>query len=404
MSHVFLISILFLSVFSAQALQIETVFNTPGFTGQSTLTLENKLIDMIKTSVRGSKIRVALYGVDREPVMKELVYASQRGVDVQVVFDGGNLARATTPGHAVNMLVEGFDGNQGLVCQSEKEDCIKFCNGPLAAPLKLLKLKKNYDLGKGCRGLVNNHNKLFLFSELADGNKNIVAQTSANMGLHQLEMYNDLLIIKNDAIFFDHFMTYWGKLKEDKTILLKKSFPNVSTDEKRLKAYFFPRLVGKDPVLNILRKVNCKLPNSVIRAAQSAFTRGGVAEQMKKLKTEGCKVEVIARIDPRQSSPGTKVREALTDSLIVLPFRGATQEEQSVNSIHTKIVLINASIDNSLEKIPMVLTGSHNLDLFSLRTNDETLIEVRDQQIFDQYNQFLDQILLDARSAGLRLF
>jgi phosphatidylserine/phosphatidylglycerophosphate/cardiolipin synthase-like enzyme len=52
----------------------------------------------------------------------------------------------------------------------------------------------------------------------------------------------------------------------------------------------------------------------------------------------------------------------------------------------------------------VVLTGSHNLDLFSLRGNDETLIEVRDQQIYDQYNQFLDQILFDARSAGLRLF
>ncbi len=393
-----------LSSFVAQALQIDTVFNTPGFTGLSTPTVENKLLEMIKSSVAGSKIRVALYVVDREPLIKELVYASQRGVDVQIVLDGGNLPRVKIAGHALEMLVNGFDGNQGLVCQGEADDCIKFCNGPIAGPIKMLKLKKNYPLGESCRGLVINHNKLFLFSELSNGAKNIVAQTSANMAQHQLEMYNDLLIIKNDAIFFDHFTTYWGKLKEDKTVLLKKSFPNISTDENRLKAYFFPRLLGKDPVLNLLRKVNCKLPNSVIRAAQSAFTRGGVAEQMKKLKTEGCKVEVIARIDPRQSSPGKKVREALTDSLVVLPFKGATPEEQSVNSIHTKIVLINASIDNSPEKIPVVLTGSHNLDLFSLRSNDETLIEVRDQQIFDQYNQFLDQILFDARSAGLRLF
>ena len=399
-----LFSLVFLASAVSFALQIETVFNTPGFTGLSTPTVENKLIDMIKMSVPGAKIRVALYGVDREPIMKELVYASQRGVDVQVVLDGGNLARAKIQGHAVNMLVDGFDGNNGLVCQNENEDCIKFCNGPLAAPLKLLKLKKNYDLGKGCRGLVNNHNKLFLFSELSDGTKNVVAQTSANMALHQLEMYNDLIIVKNDAIFFDHFATYWGKLKEDKTVFLKKAFPSISSDEKRLKAYFFPRLVGKDPVKDLLRKVNCKLPNSTIRAAQSAFTRGGVAEQMKRLKDEGCKVEVIARIDPVQSSPGTKVREALTDSLVVLPFRGAAPEEQLKNSIHTKIVLINASIDNSTEKIPVVLTGSHNLDLFSLRTNDETLIEVRDQQVFDQYNQFLDQILSDARSAGVRLF
>lgn len=404
MSKLFLFSVLLVSSFVAQALQIDTVFNAPGFTGQSTATVENKLIDMMKSAVRGSKIRVALYVVDREPIMKELVYASQRGVDVEIVLDGGNLPRVKIAGHALDMLVNGFDGNQGLVCQGEPDSCIKFCNGPLAGPIKMLKIKKNYPLGESCRGLVINHNKLFLFSELSDGSKNVVAQTSANMAQHQLEMYNDLLIIKNDAIFFDHFMTYWGKLKEDRTVLLKKSFPTISTDEKRLKAYFFPRLVSKDPVQALLRKVNCRLPNSTIRAAQSAFTRAGVAEQMKRLKNEGCKVEVIARIDPAQSSPGSKVREALTDSLVVLPYKGANPEEQSVNSIHTKIVLINASIDDSREKIPVVLTGSHNLDLFSLRGNDETLIEVRDQRIYNQYSQFLDQILFDARSAGLRLF
>lgn len=400
-----LFAITFLSALVSQALQIETVFNTPGFRGEATPTIENQLIDMIRSAVPGSKIRAALYTFNRVVLVEELIHASHRGVDVQLVFDGGNLVHENTQGHAIHTLINGIDGTKELKCADDVEECLKFCSGPLAGPLKTLKLKKGYNLGESCRGLVINHNKLFLFSELADGSKNIVAQTSANMSEGQLKMYNDLLIIKNDEVFFDHFLKYWGKLKEDRTVVLKKSFPNLSTDEKRLKAYFFPRLsFSKDPVASLLKKVNCKLPDSTIRAAQSSFSRAGVAEQMKRLKNEGCKVEVIARIDPKQRSPGKKVKELLGDSLVVLPYEGATPEQQAENSIHTKIVMINASIDNSAEKVPLVLTGSHNLDIFSLRGNDETLIEVRDQQIYDRYNQFLDQILSDARSAGLRLF
>jgi hypothetical protein len=387
---------------SVHALDIETVFNTPGFRGASTTTVEDKLIDLVRSAKIGSTIRGALYNIDRAPLMRELVLASQRGVDVEMVLDGGNLPSASIEGSAVNQLVSGFDGNDGLRCSGE--DCVKFCHGPLQGAIKLLKIKKNYPLGGSCRGLVINHNKLFLFSELTDGSKNIVAQTSANMMAGQLKMYNDLIIIKNEENFFNGFMDYWQKLKGDKTVLLKKSFPTIHGEGDKLTSYFFPRMVSQDPVLELLKRVNCHLPNSSIRASQAAFTRSKVAREMERLKAEGCSLQVIARIDPTQSSPGKDVRQILGSDLVVLPFRGSTPEEQADNSIHTKVVLIDASIDGSAEKIPVVLTGSHNLDLFSLRTNDETLIEIRDQTVFNSYQLFLDRILDDARSAGLKTF
>ncbi len=374
--------------------ETEAVFNAPGFVRSSTATIEDKLIFLSQLAVPGSKIRVTLYRVDRAPIMQALVDASKRGVDVQVVLDGGNKAYRNTTGHAINILTSGIQCAEG-------EDCVKFCASPIKAPLSLLKVKDGYKVGGSCRGLAINHNKLFLFSELSDGQKNVIAQTSANMMEHQLEMYNDLLIIKNDAALFSGFMAYWQKLKSDNTVL-KKSFPTISTADGSLKAHFFPRLIsGSDPIENLLKRVNCRLSGSRIRAAQSAFTRGDVAKQMRRLIDEGCAVDVISRVDPAQSSPGKKVVEELGDNLFVLPYKGAALEEQHPNSIHTKIVLIDASIDNSPEKIPVVLTGSHNIDLWSLRANDEVLFEIRDRNLHSIYSEFLDRIVYDAQTSSI---
>jgi phosphatidylserine/phosphatidylglycerophosphate/cardiolipin synthase-like enzyme len=379
--------------------EIDNVFNSPGFRGASTYEVENKILEMTRAAMPGSSIRAALYGVNRVVVMKELVEASKRGVDVRVVLDGGNIGNINEPGHAINILVN------EIQCK-EANDCVHFCEGPLEKPLKALGIKKDngYKLGGSCRGLVINHNKLFLFSQLNDGSHSVVAQTSANMNQGQLMMYQDLMILKNEPELFAEFSKYWSRLLLDKTVLFKKSFPTVHSKKLPVSVYFFPRFTGSDPVLELLKKVNCRLPGSEIRAAQSAFTRAKVAKEMAKLAKEGCSVKIISRIDPAQFSPSGGVRKALGANMVILPFEGKSPEEKNVNSIHTKIVMINASIDNSPEKIPVVMTGSHNLDLFSLRTNDEVLIEVRDQATYDRYSQFLDGILNDALAAGVQLF
>ena len=396
MKNSFLLLCLLLANFS-QAAELEPIFNTPGFDGKVITTVEDKLIAMTRQASPGSSIRAALYEVDRVPIAQALIEASKRGVNVELVLDGGNLINKNIPGHAINQIVNELQCAPG-------EECIKFCKGPLSPLIKLTGLKKAYPLGNSCRGLIINHNKLFLFSELNDGSKYVIAQTSSNMAENMLNMYNDLILIKNDAKFFQGFNEYWAKLKENHTIFFKDSFHNLESADKTVKAYFFPRMTGSDPVLSLLKRVNCKLPGSSIRVLQSAFTRKNVAQEMKKLESEGCSLQVITRIDPIASSPGKGVAQVLGSSMVVLAFNGNGPEERQPNSSHTKLVLINASIDNSPEKIGVVLTGSHNLDLFSLRTNDETLLEIRNQDVFEKYDAFISQYLDDAKAAHVRFF
>lgn len=381
----------------SMAQQLETLFNEPGFTGQSTLTIEDKIIDLSRQAVPGSTLKAALYQMDRAPVADALVEASKRGVKVDLVMDGGNLKYAKIPGHAINKLIE------GLQCQPG-DDCLHFCKGPISGVIKLAGISTKYPLGKGCRGIVINHNKLFLFSELQDGTKNMVLQTSANMMDDMLIMYNDLIMVKNDKSFFDGFNEYFAALKTDHTILFKKSFRDLISQDQKIKAYFFPRTFGADPILQIFKRVNCKLPGSSIRIFQAAFNRHKIAERLKQLEAEGCSLEVITRKDPEEFSPGKRMEDILGSSMIVLPYQGKTPEENSVNSTHTKIGIIDASMDNSPEKIKTVITGSHNWDLFSLKTNDETVLEIRDPEIYDQYNDFISRALATARAENVHIF
>ena len=75
------VALIFLSIllFSVASLaQIESVFSTPGFTGQNDYTVENKVLELIRLAVPGSSIRAALYNINRVAFANELVLASHR--------------------------------------------------------------------------------------------------------------------------------------------------------------------------------------------------------------------------------------------------------------------------------------------------------------------------------------
>ncbi|PIS11309.1 MAG: hypothetical protein COT73_04700, partial [Bdellovibrio sp. CG10_big_fil_rev_8_21_14_0_10_47_8] len=293
-------------------------------------------------------------------------------------------------GSSIDLLLHGSEQFPALSCS--EEPCVKFCDGPISFKAG----KKHF--GGSCHGLVINHNKFILFSELP-GAKNVVVQTSANLTHNQLRNYNDLIIFRDDEVLYDGFMQYWKSLLKDDTKLT--AFKTL-VDRNHVKVYFFPRLIGSDPVLKLLKRVSCQIPGSMVRVSEASFTRKDIAKELQRLSGEGCDVKVIARLDQRVHSPSKGVIKALGADMKILPFKGKLESEKLANTIHTKLMLIDASIDGSPERIPVVLTGSHNLDLFSLKTNDEVLMEVHDRAIFQRYLQFWNQILADAESANIQ--
>lgn len=375
-----------------QPFDAEVTFNTPGFHDQEDTTVEQKLVELINRAAPGSAILMAQYNFSRPATARALNAASERGVDVRIVLDGNNLESKDVAGNATSIVLNGENGSEGLKCSDDS--CIKFCKGPIHFKLK----KKSF--GGSCNGFVINHNKFFLFSKLTDGAENVVVQSSENITDGQMHMYNDLIVIKNDRGLYNGFMDYWGSLYRNH---FRLSHYKDAVGDGPVEAKFFPRYLGRDPVVQMLDRVSCKIPGSVIRVSAADFTRLDVAARLRDRAKEGCDVKVISRFEPRMMSPGKGVGKRLGRNMIILPYLGKSLEYQAKNSIHTKLMIINASVDGSAEKRAFVLTGSHNLDFFSLHTNDETMLVIEDQKTFDQYLDFWNRINADAHAAGFLL-
>ncbi|MES3036478.1 MAG: phospholipase D-like domain-containing protein, partial [Bdellovibrionota bacterium] len=231
-----LISTVLLAVKSPAKAAVEAVFNTPGFKGAATTTVEDKIISLIRGAPAGSLIRASQYRFGRENVANEFIQASQRGVDVRFIFDGNLKDHLLNSDHPLSKLVT------QLKC--EDHSCITFCSHG------------------SCQGIHINHNKFILFSELDNGQKNIVAQTSSNLEEAQLHNYNDLVVVSENNSLYENFLKYWSKLQDDRfRINIKNSAPG----DEMVSAYFFPVLIGRDPVLKVLKKTECHLPGSKIR-------------------------------------------------------------------------------------------------------------------------------------------
>lgn len=370
----------------SSAQKIEAIFNAPGFSGKPDLSIENKLVDLIQGTMPGGEILVAMYSFDHPRIARELLLASDRGVRVELVLDGKNKTFRKVRGHAVQILTSGYEGRPGgLRCK--EGDCITYCSSLV---------------GSGCQGASINHNKFFLFSKLRDGAHHVVAQSSYNVNLSQNFNYNDLAVIRNDERLYEGFHRYWHDLKRNRS----KIFSSGSIlGENGVRAYFFPRLMGKDPVLETLKKVHCEVPGSKIRIVQSRFdnSREHIALRLAELRQQGCDVKVVGRDEPRYKSPGSRIRALLGKDLILLRYQDAKGQHLIKNSIHSKLVLIDAALGAAQEKTPLVLTGSHNLNITSLKFNDEVLLALPGRETYERYFTFWNSLYQSAVRDGAHL-
>lgn len=367
--------LLLISTYS-HAGSIEPIFNTPGFKGLKATAVEDRVVELISLATPGSSIHLSMYNFDRMPVARELLRASARGVGVNVVFDGALKSSKKTSGTPVYALLNGAESLAPLKCQTPP--CITFCGGAL-------------NINSSCRGSVNNHNKFILFSNLSDGRTSVVAVSSANWTESQLLQANDLLVVAGDEALYRGTISYWNALKDS-------NLPVPQFIQGQIAGlYVFPNK-SSDPVLDNLNQVNCQLPGSKIRVLQSRLTddRIAIAQRLMELSARGCDVKVVARHEPSMNSPGPKMIATLKDKLIILPYEGSRPEDKSINSNHAKVVIINASMNGTSTKVPMVMTGSHNLNKNSLRNNDELMYRIIDQELFEAYDGFWERVVSDA--------
>lgn len=325
--------------------QKEAFFNTPQG-GAGDLALEAKITELVALAVPGSTVRVALFHWTRVQMATPFVEAAARGVDVRIVLDKDNLDQAGEHNAAVKALEAGLPAGSLTICR----------DGQAAG---------------ACIGTNINHNKFFLFSELADGSKNVVVQSSANFTKTQTELWNNLVVIRDDAALHAGYLQYWTDLQSQKQ---NPNYYTVIDGTTNVRAYFFPRDTG-DTVDGVLDNASC--PGSNIRLAMAIFTTGrqNVADKLVSLKNAGCSVEAVLGTGAAPEIIST----LQTGGVKVLPFEAPTGE-----SVHSKYLLIDGMYNGAPDR-KIVWTGSHNYSDNALRDNDETLLKVDDATVFDAF-------------------
>lgn len=382
--------------FSAIAkLDYELVLNEPGLLDGSTKTIEVKFQELLKQAVPGSEVLMNIYGLKMSHISKAILEAQARGVKIGIILRPFSKEKISYD--AVEYLLNGDEnvaGMKGVKCSFGYY--LKIC-------------------GMGCSAPAFNHNKFFLFSELSDGSKNISIHTSNNFWPSERNNFNDFLIIKNDLNLYSSLRKYWLTLQRGKRnprLPLKVSenmnlhtfpkplFAKLKRGEKRKLAR---------PVKNLFNSVKC-LPGSRVHIAHSRFTnaRASIADILVKLKKQGCDVKLFIKNDVSNDkigpikiiadSPGTKVISKLGDILYFFPYEegvnGRPYQTGDLirNALHSKIILIDAIIGDNPMPRKLVVVGTHNFDMPSLKLNNEIMLEIFDDNLFDEYEDAFQRL------------
>lgn len=332
---------------------MNVIFTRPPDDCTEDTSIEEAWVDLIGAAPAGEAIRVAMYNWTRAPIAEALVAAAARGVDVRAVVDGGQAGQLEDPGSALARLEAGLSPG-GLT----------FCGG---------------GEGTACIGSVINHNKFLLVSGLEDGTRDVVVQSSANLTTSQTRQHNNALVVRGDAALFAAYLAYWDDLQTDDQDL---DYYRSAEGDLPTKAYFFPRDRGGDTVANILGNVECE-PGARIRIAMAHWTDGRpeVVAALERLADGGCTVEVITR-------QVNEVADELSDDVGLwlfpdIPCPGSS----AIIQVHSKYLLIDAPYGTEAPRAwrRLVWTGSHNYTGNALRKNDETLLKVEDDAVFDAF-------------------
>lgn len=324
-----------------------TVFSTRPASNLPDLAIEDAIVDLINRAIPGSRVRVAVYTFTRGRVSTALLNARRRGVDVQVVVDGG---ADTTAGSEVPALISGLGASNVTVCR---------------AP------------GTACLGTGIMHHKSYLFSALDDGSRDVVMQASHNLTNAQLSLHNNAVIVRGDAALFRAYERTFDDLRRDTAM---PDYYRIDDGDLATRAYFFPRASG-DTVVSILDNATCDATSRIL-VAMAFFTdaRVEVARSLAARRRAGCAVTVVAGDD--EIPLGATVASTLTAAGVTLVrYPGRTNGW----GLHSKYVLIDAPYAGSAAHRRLVFTGSHNWTGPSLDQNDETLLRVENDAVFEAF-------------------
>ncbi|MEU1077644.1 MULTISPECIES: phospholipase D-like domain-containing protein [unclassified Streptomyces] len=379
------------------------IFNDPSGTTADQDRIRDYVVSLVNDAPAGSTVRMSMYTFTDDVLRTALIAAKDRGVAVKLVVDykSHNFkpdgTELTKGGEYENLAA-------ALGTDRTKASWILSCPQGRACIA-------NRRLNSGDDGSIN-HNKFFLFSHTG-GADNVVVQTSANMsGTQRTDLFNNAVTLV-DAGLYANYQAYFDDQVANGSAGTSNnnyySTPTSSTNPD-YKTYFFPRketsgtTYSTDPATDtvklILDKVVCSsTQHSEVRMAANLFYRDQIASKLASMVDAGCKVYLAADGNPNGGGTGVPSMGKTVESILSgqLTQRVECWETppagHTVNiGIHSKYLLVNGTYEGvANEKI--VWTGSHNYSWQALRSNDETILKINDDAVYDQFKANHDRLM-----------
>lgn len=329
---------------------IAALFTEPS-PGQADTTLEDLFIGLLDDTPAGAKVRGAFFSFSLNSVAEAMVDAHDRGVDIQIVLGNTNRAGSGQEFSSVGTLREGLGSNL-TICSEESID-------------------------GACLGANIQHNKFLLISEVEEGLEHLVIQSSGNVTHFQQFQYDNLLVVSGDQGLYEAYEAYFFDLQADHR---DPDYHRVATGDLPITVYFSPYSQG-DPIVEDLQELRCDDGGEVF-VAVAFFTdaRIDIAQELRSLDDDGCDVHVLLRASDI-NSPGQFVWTAVRYGDINL---GYFPEEEEIQ-LHSKYLVYRAFHADEDREVSVVWTGSHNFTRSALFENDEALLRIEDDDLFDAF-------------------
>ncbi|MFF8594200.1 phosphatidylserine/phosphatidylglycerophosphate/cardiolipin synthase family protein [Streptomyces sp. NPDC015220] len=335
------------------------VFNDPKGTTAERNAVKDHIIEAIDDTQSGRLIRASMYALKDQDYADALIRAHQRGVDVRVVLD-----QAYADSAAVQSL------KTELGTSTSATSWVHVCGAAGAC------------VASGGTNPIN-HNKFFTFSRIGDAGvaEDVVIQASANQTSVNVDKYwNNAYTVVGNTDLYTAYVDYFNDLAAERRTNDYYRSEKFGTE----KYYFFPQSTG-DVVVDVLGNVSCtgnttvgtSTHKSIVRVAAYALHRDAVAQALVSLAAQGCSVQVVYA----NSNDEATLKGHANLSLKKLNSDGYL--------VHSKYFTIEGNYAGHPDT-KWTFTGSHNLDVSSLRDNDEALLRLEGAAPHDAYARNFD--------------
>jgi len=339
------------------------LFSNP--VGRAPRQILTHVIQTIRSTPPGEKIRIAVWNFDDRPTADALVKAFQRGVTVQLVVAGS---------------VDSASFRSVAAVLNERPHDVSFalkCRGACRSSRKVM------------------HSKIFLFSR-AGRARNISMFGSSNLttpaGNRQ---WNDLVTVSNQALY-DFFTQTFIEYALDTPV----DRPYVREDVGRYRVYLYPSGPDENPVFDELGHVECTgalgMPGARTRiriAVAGWFDAYGerIARRVRSLWEQGCDVKIITTLAGRGVNRTLKSARGRGP----VPIRQLEEDRNGDGTaeryLHMKAIAITGVFDGD-PRAKVVITGSPNWST-TASTSDEVLVRMtKTGGLAATYQRWIDQL------------